>query len=282
MMRGGHSETAARAWIISVGSILTAAGLVLGLYWLPVGTGLDSSEPPLVVYCAAVMKAPMEEIVRAYEQEHGRTVQLQFGGSGLLLSNIRIVRLGDLYLAADGSYIRKAREQQLVNQTFGLALIRPVIAVRQSNPKTIRTLGDLLRDDVTFALANPDAAAIGRTVRSILQTSGQWEQVKRCARVFKPTVTDVVNDIKLGSVDAGIVWDATAHQYPELEIVRVPGMDAAVQEITVGVLTCSRQPVTALHFARYLRSEKDGLAVLRTYRYEPVDSVGAPLSAGAP
>ena len=38
--------------------------------------------------------------------------------------------------------------------------------------------------------------------------------------VFKPTVVDAANDVKLGAVDAAIVWDSMAKQYPDLEFVR--------------------------------------------------------------
>ena len=50
--------------------------------------------------------------------------------------------------------------------------------------------------------------------------------------VSTPTVNDVANAVKLGTVDAGIVWDAVMAQYPTLDMVAVP---EAQQEKVSGV-----------------------------------------------
>jgi molybdate transport system substrate-binding protein len=120
-------------------------------------------------------------------------------------------------------------------------------------------------------VANPDAASIGRTVRALLQKAGQWAELEKRITVFKPTVNDVANDVKLGSVDAGIVWDATARQYPELEIVPVTLFDQATETISIGVLKHSAEPAAALRFARYLGARDKGLKQFELFHYEPVD-----------
>jgi molybdate transport system substrate-binding protein len=225
----------------------------------------------LVLYCAAGTSAPVEAARREYEEDYGLQVQVQYGGSGTLLSNLRIARSGDLYLAADQSYLDLARRQGLVAETIPLARQRPVIAVAKGNPKKIGSLDDLCRDDVRLALANPDAASIGRTVQKLLQKSGQWNRLEKHAKVFKPTVSDVANDVKIGSVDAGVVWDATVRQYPELDMVRLPLFDTVVETVGVGVLACSEQPTAALRFARYLAARDRGLAHFERLGYEPVE-----------
>jgi ABC-type molybdate transport system substrate-binding protein len=146
-----------------------------------------------------------------------------------------------------------------------------VIAVAKGNPKNLRSLDDLRRTDVRLAVANPDAASIGRTVRALLQQAGQWAALEQRVTVFKPTVNEVANDVKIGSVDAGIVWDATARQYPELEFVTVPLFDTAIETISTGVLKSSKQPAAALRFARYLGARDKGLKQFESFHYEPVD-----------
>jgi len=104
-----------------------------------------------------------------------------------------------------------------------------------------------------------------------LQATGQWVELERRIIVFKPTVNEVANDVKIGAVDAGIVWDATANQYPELESVTVPVFDAATETISIGVLKRSQQPAAALRFARYLGARDKGLKQFARYHYEPLD-----------
>jgi len=50
----------------------------------------------------------------------------------------------------------------LAAECLPVAYQRPVIAVRQGNPKKIATLADLLAEDVTVALADPAQAAVGK------------------------------------------------------------------------------------------------------------------------
>ena len=68
----------------------------------------------LTFYCAAGIRLPIKQIVVDYEREYGVQVQVQYGGSGMLLSNIQTARIGDLYLAADESYIQRAREKKTI------------------------------------------------------------------------------------------------------------------------------------------------------------------------
>lgn len=259
-------------WWIVIGSVVAVAGLVALLRWQSPGSapGRSAGEKPLLLFCAAGIKSPAEAVAREYEQAFGVRVQLQYGGSGTLLSNLRVADTGDLFLAADESYMQSARDFGLLAETIPLARQRPVIAVAKGNPKNIHTLADLQRTDVRFAMANPDAASIGRTVRNLLQQAGNWTEFEKRVTVFKPTVNDVANDVKIGSVDAGIVWDATARQYSELELVTVPMFDNASETISIGVLKRSEQPAAALRFARYLGARDKGLQKFEKHHYTPV------------
>ena len=160
-----------------LGSVLAAALLVGLLFWKPGETGRAKITQPLIVYCAAGIKPPMEAAARAYEQAYEVNIQLQYGGSGTLLSNLRVSRQGDLFLAADDSYLQIARTNLLVDEVIPLARIRPVIAVRKGNPKKIAGLSDLLREEVVVAQANPDAAAVGKVTRDLLLKSGEWPAI---------------------------------------------------------------------------------------------------------
>lgn len=259
-------RSSARFFILSLGA---AAALVAGLYFLQ-RPAPGSVADRLVVFCAAGLKPPVEAIAREYQQATGTRVELQYGGSGTLLSNLRIAALGDLFLAADESYLALARSNDLVAEVIPLARLTPVIAVRKGNPKNVRTLEDLLRKEVAVALANPEAAAIGRTTQALLESAGLWQQASAGVRVLKPTVNDLANDLKLGTADASILWDAVVNQYPELEAVPVASGPQHAQQVAVGVLLASEQPTAALRFARYLGARDRGLKVFEGAGYPPV------------
>ena len=227
----------------------------------------------LFFYAAAGMAPPIEEIVAAYREAYDVSIEVQYDGSATLLSKIEVGGTGDLYLAADDGYTDLAYEKGLVEERIPVATMRPVLAVRKGNPKNIQSLDDLLRDDVVAALGNPDQAAIGQKTRKLLLDSGHWDRVSRHVTergVFKPTVPEVANDIKLGSVDVGIIWDSTANQYPEIDAVRTPELDRGTANITIAVLECSKAPTAALRFARYLAARDRGLEHFRDLGYAPV------------
>lgn len=228
----------------------------------------------LVFFCAAGMRVPVESVRTKYERERGVTVEIQYGGSNTLLSQLQVSRIADLYLAADDAYLAIAREKGVIKETIPVARIRPVIIVPAGNPKAISTVDDLLTDGISLALGNPDQAAIGKRTREALMKSGHWERIEAHATehgVFKPTVPDVANSVEIGSVDAGVVWSATASQYSGIQAIRTPELDEGASVITIGVTAASSNPTLALDFARYLAGSNRGLPVFEETGYEPVE-----------
>lgn len=232
-----------------------------------------NSEHPvksITVYCAAGIKPAIEKIAREYHSQYGIQIHLQYGGSGTLLANLMIARQGDLYLAADESYIEKAVKKGLLNEIQPLAYIQPVIAFAKGNPLKINKVADLKRHDIKLAIANPEAASIGKVTKTMLLKNGDWEEVFRNVTTTKPTVNEVANDIKIGTIDIGIIWDAVARQYESIEYIKVPEWKNHQQQVTIGVLKTSKAPEEALKFMRYLSANNKGLQVFKNQGYEPI------------
>jgi molybdenum ABC transporter molybdate-binding protein len=214
---------------------------------------------PIVLYCAASNRAVVEEIRSAYEKEFGRSIQIQYGPSQTLLSSLEVSGDGDLYLPADDSFLKIAKDKQLVAEVLPIATMQVGIAVSKGNPKHIQSFDDLLRKDVRVVQANPDAAAVATLTQKVLQDSGTWSKIESATSGFRTTVNDVANDVLVGAADAGIVYDAVLHTYPGLEFVALPEFSQASSQVAVGVIAASKQPTAALHFARYLTATDRGL-----------------------
>ena len=236
-------------------------------------TKTHSSRRNLVLFCAAGMRLPIEQIRQNFERECGVTVDVQYGGSNTLLSQLQVSRTADLYLAADDSYLEIARQKELVRETLSIATMVPVVVVKKGNPRNIKNIADLIQPGIRIALGNPEQAAIGKKTKQALLNSGHWDALQRHVTqsgVFKPTVPDVANTVQIGSVDAGIVWSATATQIPELEIVRLPELTAGASQITVGITSWSEPAKEALLLARYISGANRGLNTFRKMGYDPV------------
>lgn len=221
--------------------------------------GSATPRDPVMLFCAASNRAVIEVIRADYEKEFGRSVQIQYGASQTLLSSIEVTGAGDLYLPADDSYIALGREKSLLAEVLPLATMRVVIAVRKGNPKAIKGFDDLLRPDVRTVQADPDATAIGKVVRDALRRSDRWEPFSQATIANLTTINDVANDIVLGSADAGFIYDAVLHSYPDLEAIVLPDLSAVSSQVSLGVVASTDQPQAALHFARYAAARDRGL-----------------------
>lgn len=220
----------------------------------------------LTVYCAAGLKQPVEAIAAKYRAEFGGEVQLQYGPTGGLVSNLRVAQRGDLFIAADDGSVADARKFGLVREVLPLVRQHPVIAVRAGNPKNIHSLADLLRDDVKLALTNPDAASISRATKAALGET--WTKLAARAAVMKPTVTEIAADLSLGAVDAAILWDATVPQFKGIVGVEVPELKDRVENASAAVLAFTAQSAAALRFARYLAAPEKGGAVFQSHGFQ--------------
>lgn len=270
-----------RIAVLMVGSLVVLVGLSLLLRSaperpreFPQSADLppqDIPKSPLIVFCAASNRPVLEAIKQDYEAECGVRVQVEYGPSQTLLATHEISPSGDLFLPADDSFIEQARNKKLIQEVLPLARMQAVLAVAKGNPKRIESLVDVLRGDIKLVQANPEAAAIGILTKTELMKLGQWEPLA-AKSAYKTTVNEVANDLKVGSADVGIVFDAVLNPLPELEAVHIPELDPIVANIAVSVLRSSKQPQRALHFARYMQAADRGQKHYQAKGFVPLDT----------
>lgn len=235
--------------------LLLVAGVAVALKiaWAP-----REKPAPLIVYCAASLRAPVEELAHQFESRIGIPVQLQFGGSQQLLSAIAVAKQGDVFIPADDSYLASGSAGE------PLARMSIVVAVKKGNPLNVLAFSDLMRPDLRVGLPDPDSAATGRLARNML--GARWAPLLQKAIVTTPTVNEVANALKLGSIDAGIVFDVIAAQYPDLQIIALPELASAKARVAAAVLSTTEQPEQATQFVRFLASE-NGVATFRKHGF---------------
>ncbi len=266
---------------------VVSVAMIVGLVWAlkqNSGQGRSDNQDEVVeleFYCAMGLNKPIRKVIEAYEKESGVRMTYKFDGSGALLSSIAAAGRADLYLAADTTYMETARERGIdVREQFTIGYQRPVIAVYNGNPMGIKTLDDLARKDVRLYLADPQVAAISKVARKRMGDE-TWNKLWAAKLAQRPTVVAVANDVAGEKTGAGIIWDATAGQYPGIEMIEVPRFEQSKNQITLAVLGSSRNPTAALHFARFLTAADRGLDTLKQFGYDVVPN-GDEWSDGKP
>src|SRR5437763_1987442 len=110
-MRGASPLTAA------VGSLVALGAITAALWWRE----RDPGPRPLIVYAAAATRPALEPLAAEYERETGQRVELRFGPSEDILTKAGLpspTDPADLFLPADDSYVRQARDRGLVAETI--------------------------------------------------------------------------------------------------------------------------------------------------------------------
>ena len=220
----------------------------------------------LEIYCAAGLQKPVEEIAHQYEDEHGVKVLLTFGGSGQLLAKLEVAG-GDLYLPVDKSYVDLATERGLAAESFPVSRLTAGIIVAKGNPKNIKTLGDLAREDVKVVIAER-SAGVGRFTHAALENTGLLETIENGIISKVGTVNEVALQVDLGVSDAGVIWDALIPQFKQSEFVRVAEFDQKPVQAAIAVLNSSENKTEALAFSRYLIAKDKGAKVFKKYGFD--------------
>lgn len=166
------------------------------------GCGAPRAEP-IRVFAAASLTEAFTKLAQAFEAaEPDVRIALHFAGTPALVLQLREGAPADVFAAADQANMQKVVAAGLtVAPPREFARNHLVIAVAAGNQKGIRRLADLARAELKVALCAPDVPA-GAYARQALAKAGV---VVRSVS-DEPNVTAVVTKVRLGELDAGIVY----------------------------------------------------------------------------
>ena len=265
-------------WWVHFGwlSLLVIAVLLFALLFgrRVAGLRFTRNEKELVVYCAAGMLLPVKEAAKSYKEKYNQPIRLEPASSGHLEILIREETksgkpLADLYIPANDYYAKKTAADGLTQEYFPLATFRLVLAGKRETDLKITSLNDLLEQNISFVMCNPEAAA-GRFAQKTLAALGMYEALNKAMKVSFPTVVEAANAIQTSDdAQAGFLWDTTARQY-KLKIFDLPELAGASSSTSVNVVSTSKVPARALAFARYLSAPEQGNAVFARHFFSPV------------
>ncbi len=176
----------------------------------------------ITAFAAANSKAVMEEAGSTFEAKTKIKVIFNFGGSGTLLSQMKLSRSGDLFIPASPDYIAKATTENVIypESEVKLAYLIPAILVQKGNPKNIKTLADLAGPVLKIALPDPQTVTAGHYAYEILDFNGMLSGVGKNVITYSENYDKMASLVILKSVDAAIGWDILALQQPEkLDVV---------------------------------------------------------------
>ncbi len=227
----------------------------------------------LLVYVGAASKPPTEEAASAFEKKTGARVDLNIGGSGVILSQMKLTRKGDIYFPGSSDYMDLAKREGVVfpETEAKVVYLVPAINVQRGNPKEIKGLKDLTRPGLRVAIANPENVCVGAyAVETIERLFSAEEKAAFRKNIINYTESceKTATAIALKAADAVIGWSVFEHWDPQrIQTVPLkPDEVSRVGYIPVAISVYSNNRTLAQQFIDFLLSP-EGKAIYRKYHY---------------
>lgn len=231
------------------------------------------AEDRLVVFAGAASKPPTEEAAKAFEKRHGVKIDVTFGGSGYVLSQMMLGRKGDIYFPGSSDYMELAKKKEVVFPETEKEVVYLVnaINVQKGNPKNIRSLKDLTRPGLKVAIATPETVCVGAYAVEIVEKNFTPEETaafKKNLVNYTESCEKTATAISLKLADAVIGWSVFEHWDTErIETVPLrPSELVRVGYIPIAVSRFTKDRALAQKFIDFVLSE-EGKAIFRKYHY---------------
>lgn len=224
----------------------------------------------LTVFCGSANKPAMEDIAARFEQETKIEVNMIFGGSGTLLSQIELSRKGDIYLPGSPDYIIIAKRKKLVIKGSDrvVAYLVPAIITPAGNPAGVGSLTDLARPGLRVGIGNPETVCLGLYGIEILEKNNLLKPVLKNVVTFGASCSRTANLAAMKHVDAILGWRVFHYWNPDrMDFVPIaPAQIPRISYIPISIPVYTKDKELSRKFIDYVLSET-GRAVYQKYGY---------------
>ncbi|MCB0930372.1 MAG: molybdate ABC transporter substrate-binding protein [Mycobacterium sp.] len=213
-----------------------------GVALLLSGCGPGMPDGHLVVFAAASLTKAFTVIGDDFTATNPASpVELSFGGSADLLTQLSHGAPADVFAAADAATMDKAIAAGLVaGQAVTFATNTLTIVVAPGNPKGVRTFSDLTK--VSLVVCAPEVPC-GASLPGLEKRTG----VDLSPVSEESSVTDVMNKVVSGQADAGLAYRTDALAAGG-KATAVPFSEATVNTYWIAVLKQARSVSAARRF----------------------------------
>jgi len=227
----------------------------------------------LLVYAGSASKPPTEEAAQLFEQKTGIRVDLVFGGSGTVLSQMKLNKQGDLYFPGSSDFMEKAKKENLVYSETEKKIVYLVSAinVQKGNPKGITGLQDLLKPGIKVAIANPETVCVGLYATEIIENAlspAEIQAFKKNLLNYTESCDKTATAISLKTVDAVIGWSVFEYWDTEkIQTIPLPkDQIRRIGYIPIAISSFTKEKVLAQNFIDFLESA-EGKAIFKKHNY---------------
>jgi molybdate transport system substrate-binding protein len=233
----------------------------------------EPSSNRILICAGAASKPATEEIIKGFREKTGIVADVIFGGSGFVLSQMKLSKKGDLYFPGSSDFMELAKKEGLVFPESEKIVVYLVSAinVQKGNPKGIHSLKDLTKDGLRLAIANPEMVCVGTYAVEIIEknfTPAEKEKFKKNLVNYTESCEKTATAISLKAVDAVIGWRVFQYWDPERieTILLKPEAISRIGYLPIAISKYTEDKITAQKFIDFLLSSQ-GKAAFQKYHY---------------
>lgn len=171
-------------------------------------------------------------------------ITYSFAGSGALVQQVQQGAPADVIATADPSSMRQLQDADQVEAPKTFARNRLEILVAAGNPKHVKSLADLGRDNLSVVLG-AEAVPVGKYAKQVLGRAAVVVKPKS----LEPDVKSVVAKVTAGEADASIVYVTDVRAAgSKAEGVEIPQAQNATATYPIAVVKATKHPDAARAF----------------------------------
>ncbi len=219
------------------------------------------------LYAASSLNKPVSEIAEKFNKEFSNIkAVLITGGSGQLLNKIIFSKKADVYIPASEFFLKKAIESDIVVDHKSLIYQTPVFGLSAKSNKNIRDFNDLVEKNIKIAFGRQNTMALGKIYAVIEKKLPKniADKLRNKKSVEAINVSQIVNYLKSGVVDAGILFDSTA-KINGLKYVKIPDEYNRKIKVSAALLNSGKRLTNSKKLFNFILENKK---IFKKYGFE--------------
>ena len=232
----------------------------------------DAAGEAVKLYAGAGLRTGVDALVKAFARQSDVRIDVEYGGSGPMMSRAKIQKDGDLFMPGDVGWVDQLHaDAGIVEDRKLVAYFVPVIIVRKGNPEKIARLEDFFRKGLTIALGN-EYCQVGKASLKIFKKNGlDIKDIEPKRLMRSKTVNELGLFVKTDRADVAIVWDAIAvNSVDALDTIEIPMDRNLVSHVVVGMLSTGRSKAAARKFVDFIAGPT-GQKILTDHGYRTTE-----------
>lgn len=213
----------------------------------------------IMVSAAASLQNSLTELQKDYAKKKPEVkLTISFASSGTLQQQIEQGAPADLFLSAGKSQMDALEQKNLLVKDSRIDLLgNDLVLITGKDNSKVTSLEDLTKAGVDkISIGTPESVPAGKYAKESLTNLKLWNALQP-KFVLARDVTQVLNYVETGNVDAGLVYQSDARGSTKVKVVTVvPASSHKPIVYPAAVISATKNKQAAEDFLKYLQNSE--------------------------